>query len=71
MRGPARRLDPYAVRDISYWRWFAILSISVLAGIAAGHRWFGQGRDYYEYLIAYAGVETTFSVSSFPLRAGL
>jgi hypothetical protein len=63
IRGPARRLDPYAWRHISYWRWFAILSISALAGIAAGYRWFGYGRDYYDYLIAYAGVETTFSVS--------
>lgn len=63
LRGPEKRVDPYAWRHISYWRWFAILAISTLAGIAAGYRWFGYGRDYYDYLIAYAGVETTFSLS--------
>lgn len=63
IRGPTRRADPYAWREISYWRWLAIVAISLLAGIASGHRWFGYGRDYYDYLIAYANVETAFSLS--------
>jgi len=59
-RGPGRRADPYVWRNISYWRWFAILAISVVGGLASGYRWFGFGRDYYDYLLAYANVEPTF-----------
>jgi len=59
-RGPDRKADPYAWRHVGYWRWFVLIALALLGGFASGYRWFGFGRDYYDYLMAYANVEPTF-----------
>jgi hypothetical protein len=62
-RGPTRQADPYVWRQVGYWRWFVIIVISLIAGLASGYRWLGWGRDYYDYLLAYANVDPGFSLS--------
>lgn len=58
-----RAPDPYAVRRIGTGRWAAILAVALAGGILSGFRWLGYGRDYYDYLLAYATVQPAFSLA--------
>jgi hypothetical protein len=63
LRGPAGRVDPFAVRQLGMGRWTAIFVLAVVGGVISGYRWLGAGRDYYDYLVAYAHIEPTFSLA--------